>query len=64
MIQGKCVFAQLTDFLSQCVFDRLSIKYDGNKHVKHRGVNLDQIGKLTGIYHLKSYPEKLRRIKF
>ncbi|UCG28526.1 MAG: IS4 family transposase [Bacteroidales bacterium] len=35
MNQGKYVFAQLTDFLPQRVFDRLVIKYDGNKHVRH-----------------------------
>ena len=31
---------------------------------KDNGVLLDQIGKLTGYYQVKSYPEKLRRIKF
>ncbi|MEZ5069902.1 MAG: IS4 family transposase [Bacteroidales bacterium] len=31
---------------------------------KSNGVLLDQTGKLTGYYPLKSYPEKLRRIKF
>ncbi len=31
---------------------------------KDNGVLLDQTGKLTGFYQLKSYPEKLRRIKF
>ena len=30
---------------------------------KDNGVILDQEGKLTGFYQLKSYPEKLRRIK-
>jgi len=35
MNQGKYIFAQLTDFLPQRVFDRLVSKYDGNKHVKH-----------------------------
>ncbi len=35
MNQGKYVFAQLTDFLPQRVFDRLVNKYDGNKHVRH-----------------------------
>jgi hypothetical protein len=35
MNQGKYVFAQLTDFLPQRVFDRLVAKYDGNKHVRH-----------------------------
>ena len=29
------IFAQLTDFLPQRVFDRLVSKYDGNKHVRH-----------------------------
>ena len=35
-----------------------------NKVNKDNGVLLDQIGKLTGFYVLKDYPEKLRRIKF
>jgi len=34
MNQGKYIFAQLTDFLPQRVFDRLVSKYDGNKHVR------------------------------
>ncbi len=35
-----------------------------NKVNKDNGVLIDQIGKLTGFYVLKKYPEKLRRIKF
>jgi hypothetical protein len=35
-----------------------------NKVNKDYGVLLDQIGKLTGFYVSKEYPEKLRRIKF
>ena len=35
MNQGKYVFVQLTAFLPQRVFDRLVIKYNGNKHVRH-----------------------------
>jgi len=35
-----------------------------NKVNKGKGVLLDQIGKLTGFYVSKDYPEKLRRIKF
>ncbi len=35
MNQGKFVFAQLTDFLPQRVFDRLVYKYHSNKYVKH-----------------------------
>ena len=35
-----------------------------NKVNKENGVLLDQIGKLTGFYVLKDYPEKLRHIKF
>ncbi len=35
-----------------------------NKVDKSTGVLCDQIGKLTGFYVLKDYPEKLRRIKF
>ena len=34
MNQGKFVFAQLTDFLPRRVFDRIVIKYNGNKHVR------------------------------
>lgn len=34
MNQGKFVFAQLTEFLPQRVFDRLVDKYDGNKYVR------------------------------
>jgi len=35
-----------------------------NKVNKDKGVLLDQIGKLTGYYVSKDYPNKLRRIKF
>jgi hypothetical protein len=35
MNDGKYIFSQLTSFLPQRVFDRLVIKYDGNKYVKH-----------------------------
>lgn len=35
-----------------------------NKVDKSTGVLCDQIGKLTGFYVIKDYPEKLRRIKF
>ena len=35
MNQGKYVFAQLTDFLPQRVFDGLVFKHHGNKYVKH-----------------------------
>jgi len=35
-----------------------------NKVDKDNGVLVDQIGKLTGFYTSKSYPEKLRCIKF
>ena len=35
-----------------------------NKVNRNNGVLLDQIGKLTGFYVLKKYPEKLRHIKF
>jgi hypothetical protein len=35
-----------------------------NKVNKENGVLLDQIGKLTGFYVSKKYPEKLRLIKF
>lgn len=35
-----------------------------NKIDKRTGVQCDQIGKLTGFYVSKQYPEKLRRVKF
>ena len=34
------------------------------KHDKSTGVKSDQIGKLTGFYVSKEYPDKLRKIKF
>jgi hypothetical protein len=34
MNQGKYVFAQITEFLPSRVFDRLVIKYNGNKHIR------------------------------
>ena len=35
MNQGKYVFAQLTEFLPQRVFDGIVKKYDGDKYVRH-----------------------------
>lgn len=35
-----------------------------NKVNKNNGVKVDQIGKLTGFYISKDYPEKIRRIKY
>jgi hypothetical protein len=35
-----------------------------NKFDKSTGVKCDQIGKMTGFYTSKDYPEKLRRVKF
>lgn len=35
MNQGKYVFAQLTEFLPQRVFDRIVAKHSGNKYVRH-----------------------------
>lgn len=35
-----------------------------NKVNKNNGVKVDQIGKLTGFYVSKEYPEKIRRIKY
>jgi len=35
-----------------------------NKIDKNTGIECDQIGKLTGFYVSKQYPEKLRRVKF
>jgi hypothetical protein len=34
------------------------------KYDKSTGVRFDQIGKLSGFYVSKQYPEKLRRVKF
>lgn len=34
------------------------------KHDKSSGVKSDQIGKLTGFYVSKEYPDKLRKVKF
>ena len=35
-----------------------------NKVNKENGVKVDQIGKLTGFYVSKDYPEKIRRVKY
>ena len=35
MNTGKYVFAQLIEFLPQRIFDRIVMKYEGNKYVKH-----------------------------
>ncbi len=35
MNQGKYVYTQVTEFLPQRIFDKLVIKYDGNKYIKH-----------------------------
>jgi hypothetical protein len=35
MNQGKYVFAQITEFLPQRIFDIIVAKYQGNKYVKH-----------------------------
>jgi hypothetical protein len=45
---------------SNLKFDRMY----SNKIDKRTGVQCDQIGKLTGFYVSKQYPEKLRRVKF
>jgi len=34
MNQGKYVFAQITEFLPRRVFDRIVLKYNGNKHIR------------------------------
>lgn len=45
--------------------DNLKFRRIYSKKVnKNNGILLDQIGKLTGFYVSKDYPEKLRRIKF
>lgn len=38
--------------------------YSRKRNKKETGVKSDQIGKLTGYYVSKDYPEKLRRVKF
>lgn len=40
------------------------IRMYSNKVNKENGVKVDQIGKLTGFYVSKEYPDKIRRIKF
>ena len=35
MNTGKYIFAQLIGFLPQRIFDRIVMKYEGNKYVKH-----------------------------
>ena len=35
MNTGKYIFAQLIEFLPQRIFDRIVMKYEGNKYVKH-----------------------------
>ena len=35
MNHGKYVYTQVTEFLPQRIFDKLVIKYDGNKYIKH-----------------------------
>ncbi len=35
MNSGKYVYAQITEFLPQRIFDRIVNKYDGNKYIKH-----------------------------
>lgn len=40
------------------------IRMYSRKHNKSSGVRCDQIGRLSGFYVSKEYPEKLRRIRF
>ena len=35
MNSGKCVFAQLTQFLPQRIFDTIVSRYNGDKHIRH-----------------------------
>ena len=35
MNTGKYIFSQLIEFLPQRIFDRIVMKYEGNKYVKH-----------------------------
>lgn len=46
---------------------KINLKFNrmySRKHEKSTGVKSDQIGKLTGFYVSKQYPEKLRKVKF
>src|SRR5574344_711237 len=35
MNTGKYIFSQLIEFLPQRIFDKIVMKYEGNKYVKH-----------------------------
>ena len=66
MNTGKYIFAQLIEFLPQRIFDRIVMKYEGNKYVKHftcwnqllvmmfgQLSNRDSLRDLTSIFDLK-----------
>ena len=57
MNQGKYVFAQVTDFLSQRVFDRMVDKYHGDKYVRFfsywNQLSCMLFGQLSGIESLR-----------
>jgi len=69
--RGYVDFARLYKIAQKGAFfvirAKSSLKYRrmySNEIDKSTGVLCDQIGKLTGFYTLKDYPEKLRRVKF
>ncbi len=66
MNTGKYIFAQLIEFLPQRIFDRIVMKYEGDKYVKHftcwnqllvmmfgQLSNRDSLRDLTSIFDLK-----------
>lgn len=69
--RGYVDFARLYQITQKGAFfvirAKSTLKYQrmySNKIDKSTGVLCDQVGKLTGFYTLKDYPEKLRRVKF
>jgi len=69
--RGYVDFARLYKIAQKGAFfvirAKSSLKYRrmySNEIDKSTGVSCDQIGKLTGFYTLKDYPEKPRRVKF
>ncbi|MBC8199374.1 MAG: transposase [Desulfobacterales bacterium] len=59
MYQGHTVFSQILDFLPMHKFRQCVNRYNGNTSVR-----CDQIILLSGFYSKKTYPEKLRRVKY
>ena len=69
--RGYVDYARLFQITSHSAYfvirAKSNLKFDrmySNKIDKRTGVQCDQIGKLTGFYVSKQYPEKLRRVKF